>query len=104
MAIGSTETKRTADLSSELRIKLAFQRRCLAYDQADLIDYQTQWSWIEHLFTQLARSPPDGYQAVTMKQALEADKQLWFKLAELTRNGINKLGRVYPLVEAFPKL
>jgi hypothetical protein len=37
----------------------------------------------------MMRSPPDGYHAVTLQQALQADRALFVAMAEMTREGIN---------------
>jgi hypothetical protein len=74
----------------------------LAYDQVGLIGFEILSSWIEFLFKQLMRSPPENYQQVSMDQILSADKQLFIALASLTRTGITALGR-RPLEDCFPE-
>jgi len=81
-----------ADTSTELRIRSALDRRCLAFDQADILAYAVQEAWISYMFQQLFRSPPANYNAVTMEQVLQADKCLWIRLAELPRRGISAPG------------
>lgn len=98
---GSMEIPCQADLSSELRIKLALTRRSLAYDQATLFEFDTLNKWIEYLYAQLSRAPPPHYAQVTMSQVLAADKQLFQVLASLTREGINPVAGVKPLETHF---
>ena len=79
----------TADVSTELRMRSALLRRSLAYDQAGLIDYAVSVSWLDYIFAQMMRLPPDSnFQAVSMAQILQADKQLFIVVAGLSRNGI----------------
>ena len=79
----------TADTGTELRIRSALLRRSLAYDQAGLIDYAVSLNWLDYIYAQMMRLPPDSnYQAVSMAQILQADKQLFIVLAGLSRTGI----------------
>lgn len=77
-----------ADTSTDLKLRNALVRRCLAYDQCSLIDYDIQERWICKLFERMSEEPPPGYRAVTMDQALQADKKLWIRMAEECRSGI----------------
>lgn len=79
----------TADTSTELRIRSALIRRCLAYDQAGLVSYEIGLAWVDYLYAQLMRLPPDAnYQAISMAQVLQADRQLFLVLSSLSRSGI----------------
>ena len=81
LAVGTSEIQVTADLSSEMRVRSAMQRRALAYDQSGLIDYQTLMKWTDFLSV--------GFSQVSMEQILQADRRLWLTAAEYTRDGIS---------------
>ena len=77
-----------ADVSTEMRVRSAFTRRSLAYDQVGLFRFETLEVWVDFLFAQVMRSPPPGFQHVSMHQILQADRTLFLVLASLTREGI----------------
>ena len=88
----------TADLGSDLRLKNAFIRRCLAYDQCGLITFETQEKWVSLLFKKLAEPPERGFLPVSNDQILRADQKLFVKMAEDTRSAIvPKAGAPPPL-------
>ena len=77
-----------ADTSTEMRVRSALTRRSLAYDQCGLFRFETLEVWVDFLFAQMMRSPPPGFQHVSMHQILQADWTLFLVLASLTREGI----------------
>jgi hypothetical protein len=77
-----------ADLSTELLLKYALTRRGLAYDQASLISFVRHDAWVERMFTLRLRAPLTGYARVSLEQLERADKEVWRRLAEVTRDGI----------------
>ena len=76
------------DTSTDFRIFQAFNRRGLAYDQAQLITYSVRAKWVDSLFAAMQRKPPDGFLPVSFQQVMTSDKELWKKLIEETRSGI----------------
>lgn len=93
-----------AELDSDLRIKEAFVRRGLAFDQAGLITFSVHQAWVEDLFHRLAEAAHDHYKPLSMKQVISADKRLFIKMAEDTRSGIvPSPGMPRPLDEAMQK-
>ena len=77
-----------ADCSTELRLRNAWMRRGLAFDQLNLITLDKHTDWIDYLQAQVFRSAPAGYRNVTINQILSADRALFVQLARLTRGGI----------------
>ena len=77
-----------ADLNDNLKVKEAFNRRGLAFDQAGLISYDRHQAWVESLFHKLSEQPPPNYRFVSMSQIILADKKLFVRMAEDTRGGI----------------
>ena len=101
------EVELWADLSSEYRVRNALTRRSLAMDQVDLMPFHEQESYHDYLFHLVASEPLSTHHPVTMEQALRADKLVWLKVAELTRDGIvpntTAQAKTYPMVEAFKR-
>jgi hypothetical protein len=92
------------DTSTDFRIFQAFNRRGLAYDQAQLITYSTHSKWVDFLFSSMQRKPPEGFLPVSFQQVMTADKELWKKLTDETRAGIvPDAGGVKPLDAAMNK-
>ena len=83
---GSSMAK--ADTSTDFRIYQAFNRRGLAYDQANLLDYMVHLKWVDYLFSAMQRRVPDNFNTISLQQVLTADKELWKRLADETRSGI----------------
>ena len=79
-----SETYPDADTSNELLLKNALLRRALAYDQS----FTVHTLWIEKLFAARMRPPITGYGKVSIEQLERADRALFLKMAELTRDGI----------------
>ena len=77
-----------ADTSTDFKLYQAMNRRGLAYDQANLVDYLVHCSWVEYLFSAMQRRVPDGFQPISYQQIVRADKELWRKMADDTRAGI----------------
>ena len=77
-----------ADTSSDLFIRLAFQRRSIVFDMCRMMSYIEHEKWICSLFSQLSHVPPPGYAPVSMEQILTADRELWTLVAEKCRNGL----------------
>ena len=95
----SKESSLEADTSSDLLLRQAFTRRSLGFDQANLVDFERHEEWAEKLFTARFREPPQGYCKGSHQQMLNADAQLFVRLAELTRSEFKRLpldGRSMP--------
>ena len=86
-----------ADVSSDLKIRQALQRRSLAYDQLGIMAYEKLEGWISFLFLQPSRLPPEHFAAITIEQVLQADKQSFIFMSERCRTGLtmNTMG-VFP--------
>ena len=92
-----------ADVGSDLLMRLALQRRSVAYDLANLVQYEIMEAWHDLLIEHKLRDPPPGYTRVTIEQLHIADKYLFEVLARATRAGITpSLLGVKPLDSLFP--
>ena len=77
-----------ADTSTELLLLLAMTRRAVAFEMANLLDYNLHARWSERL--QSARLDPvlAGHLQPTFQQLQAADRRLFMLLADRTRTGI----------------
>ena len=75
------------DLSSDLFLRYALQRRALAYDMASLIQYEVLELWHDLLFNRRMREPVPGFGEVSLQQIRSADKFFFEKLGRATRTG-----------------
>ena len=94
-----------ADVASDYKLRQAFTRRALAFDQANLMDFALSESWSAHLFKLIHKDVPAGYQKVTITQILKADRELFIKMADECRATIvPQVGGQRPLDTAIVKL
>jgi hypothetical protein len=84
----SVNAKVIADTTSDLRLKNAFIRRGLAFDQAQVMAFATHEKLVSLLFTEYMRDPPIGFRKVSQDQMMRADREVFRRLQELTRKGI----------------
>jgi hypothetical protein len=94
----------SADIGSEFKLRTALQRRSLALDQLDLIDYTTSERYHSFLFSLLSQYTPESHHPLTAQQLLNVDKQVWAQMALERRSGISrKVSGVSPMVDALKK-
>ena len=77
-----------ADTTTDLKLKNALTRRGISYDQSGLLDFTVHSQWVDKLFSIQTRTPPPGYRQVSINQLLEADKEMWKRMADSCRTGI----------------
>ena len=97
LKLKSKDSKLEADVTTDLLMRQAFTRRGLGMDQANLAGFEKHEEWAEKVFAARYRDPPQGYQRVTQQQMLNADAQLFVRLAELTRAGVQTTAAGRPL-------
>ena len=78
------------DVTSEHKLRTALQRRSLAFDQLDMLPYLVSEKYHNMLFDLMARMVPSSHYAISMEQIVQADKQVWLKVAELCRSGLSR--------------
>ena len=88
LRIKNMTNKIEADLGSDLLLRYPLTRRGLALDQANLLRFRLHDSWVERLMEVRHTAPPPGYSPVTHQQILSADRKLFVKVAEATREGV----------------
>ena len=102
-----TRTQReqlVTDTSSELKMRLAMQRRALALDQAGVASYEILDAWLSKLFKTLTQDPPPGYASVSHEQLLNADKELFARAADMVGPNIAPTPSGRPVDDAIKAL
>ena len=89
--VTKTTAKLETNISGESRLRLAFQRRALAYDLAGVASYQVQERWAQKLFDKLHEAVPAGYRQLTVDQLIAADQALWVHVSNETASVMNTL-------------
>ena len=84
----TTESSLLADTSTDYKVRSAFLRRGLAFDQAQIMSFATHEKMVNCYFQELMRDAPHGFRKVSMDQVVRADREVFRKLAELTRTGL----------------
>ena len=82
--VSSAAIDKECDTSSAHLLRVALQRRALAYDVANLFRYDIMERWHQSLFDRLHHEPPPGYLAPSLHQLVAADKALWLLVSEGT--------------------
>ena len=77
-----------ADASSEVLVMQALQRRALALDQANVVDFLVLDAWHQKMLRARLAVPPPGFMQVSFRQMIHADQRLFLELSDLTRAGI----------------
>ena len=76
------------NVSGEMRLRMAFQRRSLAADLARVVSFAASEEWTLFLFAMLQRETPKGFKSVSMSQLIAADKHMWILLSEKSRGNV----------------
>ena len=92
-----------ANVSTDLFLQNALQRRGLALDMTDLCAFATHETLVRLLIGEYLRPPPTGYARVSLEQLHRADREIWRILAVRCRSGVRRRGDgVRPIEEAIP--
>ena len=92
--------KAVADVGSDLRLKLALQRRGLALDMALLLRFSVHEQLIEVMLRAYLEDAPNGFSNLGLDQLRRADQLAFTLMAERTRDGIRPVGEERPLDKA----
>ena len=85
-----------ADTNTDLKLRLALQRRSLSFDQARLVDYNVFEKWTHTMMDAFCSPPPEGHLRVTVEQLHRADLQLFKVMMRETRSGIKPISGTKP--------
>ena len=70
------------NISSDLALYQALQRRTLAMDLTGLASYEVMRRWVDRLFALYAQAPAPGFQKVTQAQPMRADRRAFLRISE----------------------
>jgi hypothetical protein len=94
----------TADVGSDLLLMQALQRRCIAYELANLADYDVMYALVQKMFRELQKPPiSEAYQRVTYAQLEQADRQSFSFMAQQTEKGLQRTAEGYRPLEVSAK-
>lgn len=101
----SVLVERPADVSDNLKLRYALQRRGVAMQMAKLCSYKVHQKVVNLLFNELERDPQEGFYPVSTNQARQADMEIFRIAAQRTRSGLspNADGSL-PLDKVFPEV
>ena len=97
LKLEKTSSGPVADTSSEIMLQFALQRRGLAMDQSNLLEYSIHQKWVDRLIKARILLPPPGYSKPSFRQLLDADKKLFEELSDETRTGVQFADKSRPL-------
>ena len=90
-----------ADTSTELLLQHALQRRGIALEMSNLLNYDTHYLWVERLLSARLDPLPSTHSLPTFDQLRMADAKLWQILSEKTRKGVQCTASGRPLDAIF---
>lgn len=93
-----------ADLSSDFKLYQTLARRGMGMHMGGLCSYEVHDLWVQSLLIELQRTPPANFASVTFEQIQRADVELWSRIADRTRFGIQMVGGVKPFEPAIKEL
>lgn len=97
------DAKVIADLSSDLRLMQALQRRGIALDVGGAMTYKVHDTWVRLMIREHQRVPPHGFSALSYEQLERADREVFRRMAEDCRDGIQVTAMgVFPMDAALP--
>ena len=103
MRLSKRQREIKADISGDLKVKMAMQRRALAYHMAGACSYGVLDGIIARMFSLLTKEPVAGFRAVSLQQLILAEREMWMMAAQETRGQlISATGK--PLEQALVKL
>ena len=94
-----------ADYSSDFKLYQLLARRGMAIHMAGMMTYAAHDKWVQSLIAEMHREQPAGWNKVSIDQLQRADIELWTRVSEATRDGLQRdaRGRL-PVEESFTRL
>ncbi|CAE7465617.1 NaCP60E [Symbiodinium sp. CCMP2592] len=103
LKVENKDAEDKASTASEVHVLQALQRRSLALDQANLVEYTLMQQWSDRLLRARMDDPPPQYSRPSWSQLVAADKKLFSELRDLTRDGVQSAcGGARPLDKHLP--
>ena len=90
LKLGAKTSEPSCDTSSEIKLRLAWQRRSLAMDLAGIATFTVVEGWVQFLYSHLMRDQPRGFAKVSLQQLLDCDKELTTLASHRTMGRLTK--------------
>ncbi len=91
-----------ADVTTDLKLQMALQRRGAAMEVARLVHYEVHDGWMQTMFENMLIDPLPGYRRVSTTQLARADAELFRKLSVLAEGDLSiRPDGSYPLDNLF---
>lgn len=87
------------DVSTDYKLHRTFLRRGVAMHMAHLLSFHEHDKLVRWMMKELHRDPPPRHAQTSIEQILEVDKEVFIRMAEETRGGLNSDpgGMAFPL-------
>ena len=85
MKLSKKQQEIRAETSGDLKVKMAMQRRALAYHIAGICTFQNLDALIQRMFALMTKEPVKGFRAVSLQQVINADRDMWMIAAQESR-------------------
>ena len=95
---------RRVDVDGQFAFGYAMQRRSLALDMAEILDYENSEELRARLVAAIMEVPPPGFLPIGFEQILSADRCFWVEMGKLTRKGIKMQPDGRPCDKVFEKV
>ena len=96
------DASKPADLSTDLRAELAFQRLGLATDMAGLMSFKCHEEMRLTLQQARLEDPPPGYARISLHQVLNAHKEFWVQMSLQAAGKLTPMDGLCPLDDFAP--
>jgi hypothetical protein len=77
-----------SDIGSDYALYQTLTRRGYALEMGGACSHAVHDKWVQQLMAELQRPPPPKHARISIEQLRRADVELWKKIAEATRDGI----------------
>ena len=88
MKLSKKQQEIRAETSGDLKVRMAMQRRALAYHIAGIASFQTIDGLIQRMFALMTKEPVKGFRAVSLQQVINADREMWMLAAQDARGKV----------------
>ena len=85
MKLSKKQKELYTDVTRDLKVRMAMQRRALAYHMAGICSYQVLDEIATRMFALLTKEPLAGFRAIGLQQIIMADREMWLQAAQNIR-------------------
>ena len=103
MKLSKKQKEIHTDVSGDLKVRVAMQRRALAYHMAGICSFNVLDEIATRMFELLTKEPLSGFRAIELQQIVMADREMWLQAAQNIR-GKNLVDVTKPLDDVLKNL